>query len=241
MASPSENQPVFNSPAIVVTLLGLLVAVHALFTMLPDRTADLWIWRLAFVPARYGPDGYFIPGGILSQFGTPLSHMLVHGDWLHLAFNCAWLLAFGTIVARRMNAARFVALSTVSGIGGAFVFWLANPDAQVAMVGASGAVSGLMGGVFRFLFNAPRYGGFAVMREMPRAVPLMTLGEALQSRGVLVAVGVWLGLNLLFATDFASLITDGEIAWEAHVGGFLVGFLTIGIFDEAWPRPTTSA
>lgn len=101
------------------------------------------------------------------------------------------------------------------------------------MVGASGAVSGLMGGVFRFLFNAQRFGGYQILRAYPRLIPRMTLGQAIRSRGVVIATLVWLGVNLLFATDLSHLITEGEIAWEAHVGGFLVGFLTFGWFDQA--------
>ncbi len=241
MDTRPENPPIFNAPAIVVASLFGLIAVHTILTLLPRELAEQWVWRLAFVPARYQDTGLDLPGGFASQFGTPVSHMFVHGDWLHLGFNCAWLLAFGTVIARRMSPLRFLAFALLCGLGGALVFWLANLNMVVAMVGASGAVSGLMGGVFRFLFNAPRYGGYQVLREAPRAIPLMTLAEALRDRAVLIAVAVWLAINLVFATDVASMFTDGEIAWEAHVGGFLAGFLSIGLFDQAWTRPSAVA
>lgn len=231
----ARREPVLNAPGVIIALLGVLVLVHVVLTVvLAPAEANFWMWRLAFVPARYGADGANMPGGLLSQIGTPFTHMLVHGDWVHLGFNGAWLLAFGSVIARRMATLRFLTFLILSGLGGALVFYLANQNAEVAMVGASGAVSGLMGGVFRFLFNTARYGGYQVLREQPRLIPLMPLAQALVHRGVLTALGLWLGLNLLFATDFASLITEGEIAWEAHVGGFLVGFFFIGLFDQAY-------
>lgn len=237
MVPETRPEPVFNAPGIVIFVIAGLAAIHAALELVPTDIANEWIWRLAFVPARYGPEGELLPGGLTSQIGTPVTHMLVHGDWIHLLINSAWLLAFGSMVARRMSAARFLAYAALCGAGGALLFWLANPYAAVAMVGASGAVSGLMGGVFRFMFNAPNFGGFQVLREAPRAVPLMTISQALQTRAVLIVVGLWLSLNLLFATDFSSLVTSGEIAWEAHIGGFVVGFLTVGWFDQGLQPP----
>ena len=237
METSTGREPIINAPGIVLALLALLILVHGVLVLMPPITAEKWLLALAFIPARYGEGGALLPGGEASLFISPVSHMLLHGDWVHLGFNCAWLLAFGAIIARRMNAVRFILLTVICGLGGAGLFWLANPYLPVPMVGASGAVSGLMGAVFRFLFNAPRYGGFGVLREMPRAVPAMSIPEALRTPGVLVALTIWLGVNLLFATDFAKIITDGEIAWEAHVGGFLTGFLLLGLFDQPFQPP----
>ena len=241
MVPNARQEPVFNAPTVVAILIGLLIVTHTVLALMPREMAEQWLVQLAFIPARYMDGGAVLPGGEASRYISPLSHMILHGDWIHLGFNCAWLLAFGAIVARRMNALRFLAFTILSGLVGALVFWLVNPQLPIPMVGASGAVSGLMGGVFRFLFNAPRYGGFHVLRETPRAVPAMPLSQALQTPGVLFAVGIWLGLNLVFATDLARLFTDGDIAWEAHVGGFIAGFLLLGVFDEPLVQPPADA
>ena len=71
----------------------------------------------------------------------------MHGDVLHLIVNSAWLLAFGTPLVRRMGSIRFIAFSAVCGIAGALVFWALNPGLLAPMVGASGAISGMMGGL----------------------------------------------------------------------------------------------
>jgi membrane associated rhomboid family serine protease len=99
------------------------------------------------------------------------------------------------------------------------------------MVGASGAISGLMGAGFRLLLPAIDNGEFHEMRETPRAVRLASLGECLRSRRLLFAVIAFLIVNFLIAFA-APVVTDAAgIAWEAHLGGFFAGLLLLGAFD----------
>jgi membrane associated rhomboid family serine protease len=237
MSMDARREPMINAPLIVVLTIGLFVAVH-LFVLSTNPDMDArWLLSLAFIPARYDTiEGAALPGAPWSAYTSVITHMFVHADWLHLGINSAWMLAFGAIIARRMSALRFIGFWLLCGLGGAGLFYVVNAMAFAPMVGASGAVSGLMGGVFRFLFHAGQYGGFAGAHASPRNVPLMPLPEALRNGRVLFALGIWIGINLLFATDLASVIAEGQIAWEAHLGGFLVGFLFIGPFDQVPPR-----
>lgn len=237
MSMGARREPIINAPLIVVAAITLFVIVHVLLLFTNPDVDARWILSLAFIPARYDTvEGLTLPGAPWSAYTSVITHMFVHADWLHLGINSAWMLAFGAIIARRMSIVRFVAFWIVCGLGGAALFYVVNATAYAPMVGASGAVSGLMGGVFRFLFHAGQYGGFAGARAAPRNVPLMPLSEALRNQRVLLAVGIWTGINLLFATDVASVIAEGQVAWEAHLGGFLVGFLVIGWFDQVPPR-----
>lgn len=237
MSMDARREPIINAPLIVVAAIALFVIVHVLVLFTSPDTDPRWLLSLAFIPARYDTlEGAGLPGAPWSTYTSVVTHMFVHADWLHLAINSAWMLAFGAIIARRMSMGRFVAFWIVCGLGGAALFYIANATLFAPMVGASGAVSGLMGGVFRFLFHAGQYGGFAGAHAAPRNVPLMPLSEALRNGRVLLALGVWVGINLIFATDVASVIADGQIAWQAHLGGFLVGFLLIGLFDQVPPR-----
>ncbi|MEM1306950.1 MAG: rhomboid family intramembrane serine protease [Pseudomonadota bacterium] len=226
----SRHEPVFNAPGVVMALIGALVAVHVVMEWVTE-TDPLWLYALAFIPARYGALAAELPGGAWAAWVTPVSHMFLHGGWLHLAMNGAWLLAFGAIVARRMSAVRFLAFFVVGGLAGAAFFQAVNWGELKPVVGASGAVSALMGAVFRFLMNA------RAMRSVGRLgatanIPRMSLLTALTNRNVLIAIGLWVGLNALFATDVGQMIAEGEIAWEAHLGGFIAGFLLLGLFDE---------
>ena len=94
------------------------------------------------------------------------------------------------------------------------------------VIGASGAVAGLMGGTMRFLFPAMESGGFRQLREDPRTVRLMPLGEALTDRRVLLAQRAhFLLINVLAMFGFGGAQNSAGIAWEAHLGGYTAGLL----------------
>jgi membrane associated rhomboid family serine protease len=225
-------EPIFNAPASVLAFLAGLVLVHASRFLLSEEQDAVLILSLAFIPARSGPLGGEFPGAPLASF---LTHIFVHGDATHLFFNSAWLLIFGSAVARRVGALRFLLFSAVCGAGGAFGFLCFNPNLGVPVIGASGAVSGLIGGVMRFLFCALDYGGARVLREQSWVVPRMSLGQMVRDRRAVAAIGAWILLNFLVALGLGGLAAPGVIAWEAHLGGFVAGLLTFGLFDRPIP------
>ena len=99
------------------------------------------------------------------------------------------------------------------------------------MVGASGAISGLMGATMRFLFSAFDAEGLRALRENPEGVPLMTLARALTDRRVLTVTGAFILANILAVLGLGGVSTGG-IAWEAHMGGYFAGLLAFGFFDR---------
>jgi membrane associated rhomboid family serine protease len=229
----------FNVPASVMAVLGLLVGVHVLRSALPEMW-DSWVTlALAFIPGRY--DGYAqeIPGGLVASVTSFLTYAVVHGDLLHLAINSAWLLAFGAAVAGRIGTLRFLLFSAFCAIAGALTFLAFNPGLMAPMVGASGAVSGLMGGTMRFLFSALDAGGLRGLREDARNVPLMPLGQALTDRRVLLVTGAFLIANFLATIGLGGIVVGG-IAWEAHLGGYFAGLLSMGFFERT-PRSVHQA
>ena len=228
------NEPVFNVPNCVIAVLALLVLVHVGRGLLTAED-DLWfVLATAFIPGRYAPLGETLPGGDLALFTSPFTHMAVHGDWLHLGINSAWLLAFGGAIAARTGTLRFLAFFVLSGLGGAAAFYIANVGLLQPMVGASGAISGLLGGTLRVLFPAVDNGGFQRLREEPRSVRLMSLGEALTDKRVLVTSAVLVLINVLTIIGFGAAQNSAGIAWEAHLGGYAVGIVTYGLFDNVF-------
>lgn len=227
-------------PAAVVAALALLAVVHAVMSQLTDVDDEFLIWVLAFVPARYIGLANELPGGALAAWTSFVTHQFVHGDLTHLFINGAWLLVFGTPVARRIGSGRFLVFAIVCGIAGALAFMAVRWGEIVPMVGASGAISGLMGAGFRLLLPAIDNGEFHEMRETPRAVRLATLGECLRSQRLLFAIGAFIVVNFVIAFA-APILTDAAgIAWEAHLGGFAAGLLLLGPFDLRLRMDATS-
>jgi membrane associated rhomboid family serine protease len=212
--------PMFNAPTCVIRQ-GL--------TSIQD---GWWVLALSFIPARFSELGTTLPGGKVAAVTSFITHQFVHFDTAHLLINGAWLLAIGTIVARRVGALRFFGLYIVSGIAGALVFWAANPGLAQPVIGASGAVSGLMGAVVRFMFAAINQRRGHELRENPAAIPRARVGQVFQDRRALIMIGSMVGMNLLFGLGLGQLIAEGGIAWEAHLGGFAAGLLLFAWFDH---------
>ena len=232
--SPAGRQsaPIFNAPAVVVGLVGLFVVIHLGRELLPEDPADWMLLAMAFVPSRYSAAGVDLPGAPWASFSSFFTHMLAHGNLTHLVINSAWLLAVGTPVARRMPLVAFLLFFTVCGIAGALVFLLLNWGLEAPMVGASGAISGLMAAVFRLMYAADGSRGFQLLREHPERAPRLSLRGVLASRPALTAIAVWVIVNFVFAFGFGDLSSPGGVAWEAHLGGFFAGLLAFGLFDH---------
>lgn len=238
MNDENRREPIFNAPGVVVGLLALLVGMHAgrewlLPRLMDAESIDAWMLALAFIPARYGGTIGDIPGGSLASVTSFLTHTLVHIDWMHLIINGAWLAAFGSALARRIGSGRFLVLYASSAIAGALLYLAVNGTAPVVMVGASGAVSGLVGAAFRFFFRAVDEARFDPegLAGAARHVPRMSFAEMAADRRLQIAVGVWMVTNLVFALAAPWMGIAGGIAWEAHLGGFLFGLLCFAPFD----------
>src|SRR3954468_7127153 len=116
------SEPIFNVPTIVTATIAVLVLVHALraWVLTPEQDIQLLL-LFSFIPARYDATVLAqgaVPGGFGADIWTFVTYALIHGDWVHLGVNSVWLLAFGTPVARRFGALRFLALFAVTSAAG---------------------------------------------------------------------------------------------------------------------------
>lgn len=229
--------PAFNVPGIVLGLIAVYFAVHAVRVFALDPLTDSFVLvDFAFIPGCYRAVAEFCayqrPG---AGIWSPLTYSFLHGDWMHLGVNSVWLLAFGTPVARRLGAVRFLQFSGCGAVVGAAVFYVLNPDIVAPVIGASGVVSALMGGACRFAFGGA---GATMPPSMQAYLPVVSIREALANRTVLIFVAVFFGTNLLIGSAAGGFLGGGTVAWEAHLGGFAFGFLLFGFFD---PRSRTRA
>jgi len=237
---PRFREPMFNVPPVVLATVAALVLVHALRMLVLTDEQDLqFLLTFAFIPARYGgPVQGSFPGGIGADIWTFFTYAFIHADLLHIGLNVAWLLPFGTALARRFGALRYTTFMLTVAAAGALAHLVSHPGAMVPMIGASAAISGAMAAAMRFVFE--QGGPLAVWRDGGATgyrVPAATLGATFRDKRFLMFVGVWIGLNALFGLGTISLAgQDGqEIAWQAHIGGFFAGLLLFTAFDPVVP------
>ena len=234
-----KREPLFNVPSVVIALLALLALIHAVRTMLLSEDLDVeFLLSFAFIPARYDGSavlGGALPGGVGAEVWTFVTYSLIHADWIHFGVNAVWLLPFGSAVARRFGALRFLAFFAVTAAAGAAMHLATHAGEQYPMIGASATISGLMAAAMRFVFQ--RGGPLGFLRgenEEAYRVPAIPLIGVLSDARVLLFLGVWFGFNILFGLGSVSITgSDQTVAWQAHIGGFLAGLMLFSWFDPA--------
>ena len=151
------------------------------------------------------------------QLSHLLTHMFLHGSWMHLIGNMWFLWLFGNNVEDSMGRGRFILFYLLSGLAAAFGQIITAPDSVIPMVGASGAISGVMGA---YLILYPRVRVYVL-------VPIFIFFTS-------IAVPAWMMLGYWFLIQLVSgLLTSDEVggvAFWAHVGGFVAGIVLIKFF-----------
>lgn len=149
---------------------------------------------------------------------TPITSMFMHGGWLHLIFNMWFLYIFGDNVEDAMGPVRFGVFYILCGIGAVTAQLISNPSTVIPMIGASGAIGGVMGGYALLYPKAPVHMliifGFFVTRIIVPAYFML---------------GYWFLLQLISAVPTVGKTTGGVAFW-AHIGGFTTGLLLVKLF-----------
>lgn len=216
LQSEPPREPFLHAPASVLWLIGALVLAHVARVAAPAALSDDLLTQYAFIPARYGAS--FGTSGLFGLMAPFVSYMFLHADFVHLGVNCVWLLAFGPIVARRYGTMLFLLFFAVCGVAGAATYLAFDWGSPEGVIGASGAISGLMAAGIR-MYPWP---------GSPMARPMAPIF----SSPVLLFTGFWLVTNLLFG--LTGIGTGGEIqqiAWQAHLGGYFMGLVLAGGFE----------
>ena len=202
-----QRQPVFNVPPMTLLLVTAVLAMFAVIRFGPDSFAVSLVVHLSVVPfnaAALVAAPSLEPA--LAVAATLFGYAFVHVDPLHVALNAGFLLAFGAACERVLGRRGLLLLFLLSAAGGAIVQIVADWGAPVPMFGASAGVSGCIGGFARL--------ALADRHNQQRRRLAMNLVLFLLVSNVLIGIfgGAVIGI-------------DAEIAWEAHLGGFAVGFL----------------
>lgn len=227
------REPIFLLPTAVTVLVGILVVIHVAATMVlnEEGQTQLYFW-FAFQPLRIVLAAQDASVAV-PLLWTPFSHAFLHGGWDHLLVNVAWLVIFASPVVRRYGAGPMLAIFLLSAAGGAAAFAATTLDSGAYLIGASGGIAGLTGAAVRFIFQPILYA------QHPETGQRIVLGRRLASiretfinpRSRFFTL-IWLLLNA--AVPLAPLLmgTSLGVAWQAHLGGFLTGFLMVGLFER---------
>ena len=209
-----------HSVALFNGLLILLnVAVFFYELSLPPRQGQALVFAFGLTPAQMQLL-FASPGITLGQAFLPmLTSMFLHGGWLHLLGNMLFLWVFGGSVEEELGHFQYLFFYLVCGVGAAIVHTIFNWGSKIPTVGASGAISGVMG-AFVVLFPRAR---------VTTLIPALFLFFTVQIPAVLM-MGYWFFIQFFSGVASLGISDQGGVAWWAHVGGFLLGaFLAVGV------------
>ena len=228
------SQPIFNVPTVVLFVVGLLVAVHVLLWTMGEVGSAWANYHFAFNPARLSqlePISY--PQG--AQFWTFLTYAFLHADFYHLASNAVWLIVFSTPLSRRLMGPRYILLIAGSAVVGALSVWVLHAGESINVVGASGAVSGALAAAIPIMFAPGFRMGQSHRVDYKRLHVLQPL-QLIRNRNAVGFALVFLVITLLTGASMAmtgtAYLEERNIAWEAHLGGFIAGLVLFYLLDK---------
>lgn len=193
------SEPILNLPPGIKYLSLVLLLCMGMRYILPDEMLYDIYMHFGFVPARYTGLAALDWRAALA----PVTHMFLHGGWLHLGVNIGMLMAFGSALEKAIGMKRAAVIFFISGMIGAGVHALVMPTDVAPVIGASGGISGLFGGMLILMFRSGLLGGEGYKR-------------------LIFLIAVWIGISLLVGyTGMPG--AEGKIAWTSHIGGFVAG------------------
>ena len=191
-----------------------LIAFNVLFFLLELNGGESFIRQWAFIPRRFGEN----PAG---DVPTIFSAMFMHGGWLHLGGNMLFLWIFGDNIEDEFGPAKFLIFYLVCGIAATFAQYFVMPQSSIPNVGASGAIAGVLGG-YLLLF--------------PHARVRVLMGNQIVALPALMVLGLWIVLQVFSGVGSVAQTSQtqdtGGVAYMAHVGGFVAGFVLTLLLRE---------
>ncbi|OGW40052.1 MAG: rhomboid family intramembrane serine protease [Nitrospirae bacterium GWD2_57_9] len=204
--------------SIITTLLIVVNIAVYVYEMLLGPRAEFFVQAFALVPRElFSPQ--LNAAGSIPAWATVITSMFLHGGIFHVGGNMLYLWIFGNNIEDAMGRFRFVLFYALCGSIAAYSHAVLNATSAVPMIGASGAVSGVLGA---YLMLYPR----------ARVMTLVVFGFYIRTMAVpaMFVLGFWFILQFLNAA--LSPGTGAGIAWHAHIGGFIAGVTLIGLFKR---------
>ncbi|NOT11063.1 MAG: rhomboid family intramembrane serine protease [Methylococcaceae bacterium] len=217
-----DTAPCYSKPVMTWIIMAVCISVFLIMKILPDPVSIRLLNVYGMVPIRYSnPEwahNYGLPQDAYLSF---LTSLFLHGGWMHLIMNMWFMWIFGDNVEDRMGRVPFLIFYLSCGLIATALQWLYNPSLVIPVVGASGAIAGVLGAYF-------------VLYPMERVVlwlPVLFLPVIIHIPAI-AFLGLWVIIQLDSATS--AILTGGvaNVAWWAHLGGFVAGVLLYRFFIQ---------
>ncbi|WP_332066159.1 rhomboid family intramembrane serine protease [Bartonella sp. CB189] len=219
-----DKESLLNIPFIIIFLIVFCFFIYFItHYFFSDQLLIASFDFFSFTPVIFKSDP-------LAFFYTVISYSFMHGDFEHIIINMAWLLVFGSPLVRHFGGLRFLFFWALTAIISALTYFIFHQSSMISLIGASGAISGMIGAAARYGFS---FGHFGVISQNKECFgSLWTIKKALCSRDVLSYISIWLIVNFIMGVSPSVFEADNiSIAWEAHIGGLVSGFFGAGLFD----------
>lgn len=206
-----DDNPRVLFPYVTYGIMGLSIGVYLIQFYIQGNNATLAreiVLTYGFVPANFNPLQIF-------------SSMFLHGGFVHLFGNMLYLYIFGDNVEGILGHKKFFLFYLTCGVGAALLQFIINPMSEIPMIGASGAIAGILG---------------AYMIRFPRARIHVFIFIIFYMKTIYVpaqiVLGIWFLIQLSNGFSSLNLGISGGVAWFAHIGGFIIGILTLKFFQQ---------
>ena len=209
-----DSIPCYSKPYVTWSIMAICIVVFLSMLVMPDYMVQRFLYVYGMVPIRYTNPTW------AQHFGLPPDHYLsfvtslfLHGGWAHIAMNMVFLWIFADNIEDLMGHKRFIAFYLLCGVIATYAQWYFSQNLVVPVVGASGAIAGVLGAYF---FRFP-YARVVIL------VPILFFPLFFEVPAI-AFLGLWVIMQLHEMTTsalFAEMATQS--AWWAHLGGFLAG------------------
>jgi membrane associated rhomboid family serine protease len=198
-----------SSRRIVPLVTYALIAINVLFFFVELAGGDAFIEKWAFVPSRFLANP-------IADFLTLFTAMFMHAGWLHLGGNMLYLWIFGDNVEDRFGHLKFIIFYLLCGLAATFAQLAFSLGSNIPNLGASGAIAGVLG---------------AYILLFPKGKVRVLQGQQVLQVPALIVIGLWIVLQLFSGIGSITAAADtGGVAYMAHIGGFIAGFILTFVF-----------
>jgi membrane associated rhomboid family serine protease len=212
-----------RTPIVTWTLIAANVVIFVMGLSIGGPAAEEMVLRFGVIPDVIVHGHWTVPradGGAIGSWVTPLTSMFLHGGWLHLGSNMLFLHVFGDNVEDVLGRGRFLLFYTLCGVGAVVGQVLVDPNSMVPMIGASGAISGVLAGYMTLFPHA----------RVVTLIPIFIFIHFMEvPAGIFIVL--WFVLQLVQGYLSLGIIAEGGggVAWFAHIGGFLAGLVCVRV------------
>jgi len=207
-----DENPTYRFPYVTVFFIGLNILIF-FYQIFSPQGLQYYVYKMGAIP--YEITHFTTIATSIPRISPPLAlitSMFLHGGLLHLFGNMLYLWIFGNNIEDFLGPVRFVIFYLLSGLGASLTHIIFNPNSQVPMIGASGAIAGVLG-AYLILYPQARVMTLVFLFFFIRIIPIPAA----------FILGIW------FIAQLLNIGLGGGVAWFAHIGGFLIGIGLIKI------------